>query len=358
VEGTRSADEVESSLLELVALGTVADITPLVQENRHLVIRGLRELNRTQRPGLLKLFAVAGMRPGEVTSASISYALAPRINATGRLDDAAASLDLLLTNDPDEATKLAQELDDANQRRQRLTAEALDSARRDIRSQDGTPSLLMVKGREYPVGIVGLVASRLVEEFYRPALVVTLGEHKSRGSARSIEELDIMGILVQCEDILEASGGHARAAGFTVETEKIEELERRLLAAAEREYGGRVPEPRIAVDCRVRPSELTWELYQHVLALEPYGFGNPEPLFHVWPLRLLECRAVGREQPGHLRLRMHDGKRTWNGIWFGMGAEAAAVKRMTHVELVAQLRANDWGGTTTLELQVRDLRPR
>jgi len=355
----RTATEVEEKLLDLVALGTVADMAPLLEENRQLVKRGLQALNATPRPGLQELARVAGLRFGEITASTIGYILGPRLNAAGRLHDADTSLELLLTNDRDRARALAQALESANQRRQQLTEECLQMARQAVQARGGPSSILLVKGSDYPVGVVGLVASRLVEEFYLPALVVAMGENESRGSARSIEEIDIMALLRQCDDLLTGYGGHSRAAGFTVANPNLDELEGRLAAMVERTFLGRVPAARLDVDCCVRGDELTWDVYRELEQLAPFGYGNPYPLFCIKPLRVLEARAVGREEASHLRLSLDDGRsrHRWSAIWFGMGTLVDTVKRLPHVQVAAHLRLNEWNGTSSLELQIKDLSP-
>ena len=356
--GEGSPSEVEHSLLDLVALGTVADVVPLRGENRSLVMRGLSTLNATARPGLQELAKVAGLRLGEITSDSIGYGLGPRLNAAGRLYDASTSLELLLTRDAHRARKLAQELEQANQKRQQMTEEALRSAREQVQARQPTPSVLLVRSPDYSVGIVGLVASKLTEEYYRPALVVCLNDQKCRGSARSIEELDIMHAFQQCQDLLDRFGGHSRAAGFTVLNPNLDELQRRLEAVAAEAYGGREPEARLVADCQLPASELSLELYNQLARLAPFGYGNLEPLLWVKSLRLLEARPVGKGQVTHLKMRLHDGRRPWNAIWFGMGSLADDLKRAVHVEIAANLRLNQWSGSSSLELQVRDLWPK
>ena len=216
----------ESDLLDLVALGTVADLAPLLGENRSLVTRGLDRLNQPQRPGLQALMKQAGLAPGQVTASTIGFVLGPRLNAAGRMEDARLAYELLQTEDVVKAAQLAGELDRLNARRKEITAQSLEAAQAQIEANGSDGYLHLVAGEEFLAGIVGLVAGRLAEQYYRPALVVELGDLQSRGSARSIAEFDITMALDRCADagLLVKHGGHAAAAGFTVENSKIDAL--------------------------------------------------------------------------------------------------------------------------------------
>jgi len=346
--------EMEERLLDLVALGTVADVVPLIGENRQLVRRGLEALNCTRRLGLRAMVEMAGLKLGSVSASSIAYVIGPRINAAGRLYDASASYKLLTTTNAKEAHRLAEHLEKTNQERQRLTEEALCRAREDILLKQGLPALLMVCGAEYRAGIVGLVAGKLVEEFYRPAVVVEIGQQESRGSARSIAELNITQILHECGDLLSRFGGHARAAGFALPTRNLVQFESRLQALAERELAGIELHPRLGVDCELRPSRINWDTYQLVEMMAPFGFGNPVPTFVTRNLWVAESRKVGRDSP-HLKLKLTDGHRSYGAIGFHLGeyADAVAHKR---VDVVYTMESNEWNGNVALRMNVKDLR--
>lgn len=352
--GDPRISQIEEQLLDLVALGTVADVVPLIGENRHLVRRGLVALNRTRRVGLKAMLAMAGLKLGAIGTGSIGYIIGPRLNAAGRLHNAAASYRLLTTKDNSEACDLAQYLEETNQERQKLTEEALRQARDEILLKEDLPKLLMISGENFQAGIVGLVAGRLVEEFYRPTVVVELGDEVSRGSARSIAELDITHALGHCGDLLTRFGGHSRAAGFAVPSENVEELERRLQAVVEEELDGVELHPRLGIDCEL-PSELVcWDTYRLVEIMAPFGFGNPMPIFLTRNLWVADSRGVGRESP-HLKLKLTDGRRTFGAIAFGLGRYAGEFVRK-RVDVVYQMESNEWNGSVSLQMVVRDLR--
>ena len=339
--------------LDLVALGTVVDMAPLIGENRALVRRGLAMLNQTQRPGLLAMIARAGLRLGQIDSSALSFTLGPRLNAAGRIDDAITSYRLLVTDSPDEAATLADDLEAKNQERQRLTAEVLERARSQA-CELGDARLLLVAGEGYAAGVVGLVAGRLVDEFYRPALVVEWGEERSRGSARSIPEFNIVAALTECQDLLVRFGGHAMAAGFTIETPRLAALQGRLLAIADRELRGLDLTPTLFVDAELPLAQASWATYNWVSKLAPFGYANPTPTFLSRHVHVRAARLVGSN---HLRLKLADGPQVWDAIGFRLGDWAEPVKEHSSIDLVYTIEVNQWGAEEpVLQLNVKDIR--
>lgn len=344
----------EEELLDLVALGTVADLAPLTGENRYLVSRGLERLNRAPRVGVEALIRQSGLQPGRVDTWHIGFALGPRLNAAGRVAHAEKAYQLLTTDLPDEAERLARELDELNQERQRLTKEMQERARAVVLEREADRPLLFVADPEFPAGVVGLVASRLVDEFYRPAVIVEQGEEVSKGSARSIPEFHITRALDQCADLLKRHGGHAVAAGFAVPTRHLDELKRRLLDIAARELEGRELVPALEIDAEIPLKEANWPLWEAIQTLRPFGEGNPEPLFltrNVWVRRAV---PVGADN-AHLKLLLSDGRAVWDGIAFRQGEWAGRLPE--RVDVVYYLRENEWNGEARLQLEVQDLRP-
>ncbi len=350
----RQADLQEEDLLDLVALGTVADLAPLTGENRSLVIRGLERLNAEPRPGIDALMRQAGLRPGQVDATAIGYVLGPRLNAAGRIAHAKTAYQLLTAEYPEEAKRLAEHLDNLNQERQRLTAEAQERAREIAHVEQAEWPLLFIAAPDLPAGVVGLVASRLVEEFYRPAVVVEVGEEESRGSARSIPEFHITRALDTCADLLIQHGGHAAAAGFTVRTEDLDALRERLLAVAARELEGRELAPTLRIDAEVPLGEMSWSLWEALQQLEPFGEGNPEPLFVSRDVQVRRCRAVGSDG-AHLKLLLSDGRAVWDGIAFRQGDWIDHLPN--RIDIAYHLQLNEWNGQRRLQLNIQDIRP-
>lgn len=356
-----AVDLQEGDLLDLVALGTVADLAPLLDENRTLVQRGLARLNRTQRPGLQAMMGVAGAAPGQITSTTIGFALGPRLNAAGRLDSAMLSYELLATDDVFKSSQLAGQLNALNARRQQVTAEAFEQAQAQIEA-DGAESLLHVAASEqFLAGIVGLVAGRLVEQYYRPAIVMELGPQQSRGSARSIAEFDITAALDRCaqEGLLVRHGGHAAAAGLTVDNRKLPALTSRLRALAAEELAEKDLRPPLLIDDEVSLGELDFARLGKLQEMEPTGYANPQPRLLSRRVLVRDTRKVGADG-AHLKLTVSDpaaGSRasiTFDAIAFRQGHWHG--KLPAHVDLVYALEKNTWNGESKLQLVVEDVR--
>jgi len=344
-------DEVE--LLDLVALGTVADMVPLLGENHVLVAKGVEAINAARRPGVNALLAVSGAEVGQVTTNTIGFMLAPRLNAAGRISEAMTALDLLLAPDMASAMPLAQELDTLNQERRTLTTDVQDRARALIMETDETPPLLFAASADFPHGVVGLAASRLLDEFYRPAIVVSIEGEWSKGSARSIPEFHITQALDTMADMLLRHGGHAAAAGFTVRTERLPELKARLLALAREQLAGLMLTPTFQVDVEVPLEMLSWELYREMEKLQPFGYGNPTPVFVSRRVRVRSARAVGADGR-HLKLFLSDQQgRTWDAIAFRQGEWIGRLPDL--IDIVYVLKVNEWNGRVNLQLDVHDI---
>jgi single-stranded-DNA-specific exonuclease len=344
----------EDDLLDLVALGTVADLVPLLGENRALVRRGLVKINEGQRPGLVSLIRQSGAQLGHVDATTIGFGLGPRINAAGRLAHAKTASQLLMAQYPGEADLLAHELNDLNRQRQRITAETQELARQQALAEGEDVPLLFAASPEFPAGVSGLAAGRLCEKFYRPAIVVHVGEEFSRGSARSIAEFHITEALDQCTDLLVRHGGHAAAAGFTVRNENLIHLAQRLRDMAAEALADQVLQPTLLIDVEVGLGELNRRLYDWLARLEPFGYANPRPVFMTRHLRVVNARAVGADR-AHLKMDLSDGRVRWNAIAFRQGYWLSELPR--YVDVAYKLELNRWNNRERLQLNVRDLRP-
>ncbi|MBN1200266.1 MAG: single-stranded-DNA-specific exonuclease RecJ [Anaerolineae bacterium] len=342
-------------LLDLVAVGTVADLAPMDRlENRELVRRGLEVLNLAKRPGIYELLQVAGVEPGKIDTTTIGFVLGPRINAAGRLDNAMVAYQLL-TEEITRAGELAQQLQELNTQRQVLTMEAVEIAR-DIALSEASEDLplLFASDARFVPGIVGLVAGRLCEEFYRPAVVIERGEDESRGSCRSIPEFDITHALDQCADLLVRHGGHAQAAGFTICNENLPALRERLTALVAEGLADQELRPVLDIDAEVPFDYLTMALAETLRELEPTGANNDPPLLATRRLNVLEYKRVGKDGK-HLRLRLSDGFGQIGGIAFRQGDWTDHMPSC--VDVVHHLEINEWNGQVRLQLNVQDLRP-
>lgn len=344
-------------LLDLVAIGTVADLAPLDRpENRALVWRGLEILNQSKRPGIRALMEVAGLRSGAVLAMHIGFGLGPRINAAGRLDSAETALQLLLTEDEREAVQLAQKLQSLNTLRQELTRAAQETIRQQLESDGLLDQPLIFAGDTgFKPGIVGLVAGRLTEEFYRPAVVMEFGEDESRASCRSIPEFDITTALDKCAGLLVRHGGHAQAAGFTVKNENLPALKAQLMDMAHAALDGQDLKPRLEIDAVVSAENLSMDLAEELKALEPTGHHNSTPVFVTRGVRVLEMRTVGKEDK-HLKLKLSRiGQQPLDAIGFNLADYQP--KPDDCVDVVYQLEINEWNGHRGVQLRMEDIRP-
>lgn len=348
----------EERYLDLVALSTICDMAPLRDENRSLVKRGLAALSRTQRPGLQALIDSAGLKPEALGTDAVGYVIGPRLNAAGRLEHGRLALELLLEEDEERAVERALYLTSLNRRRQEITAGALDIARRLLDEEDEDRPLIFVGHEEIPSGVVGLVAGRLVEDFYRPAVVYERGETASRASCRSIPEFDITAALRKCGGLMIRFGGHRAAAGFTARNDKLSALREALTKQAEEALSEVELTPVIDIDAAVPLHRVNGRLVREICALAPFGVGNPEPTFLSRGLEVLEVRAVG-EEGAHLRLLLRDASTsrkgaTWPAIAFHQGdLEIREGERWDVVYTFSAYRGFD----NSLELRVLDAAP-
>ena len=340
--------------LDLATLSTIADVMPLTGENRCIVRDGLRAIARTSRPGLQALLQVAGYAGKEIDVEAVSFGLAPRINAAGRLTHAMRAFDLLIEGDDERAGALAKELDDLNQERQRLTAKAMERARAHLAEEAPAAPITFIGDPEIPQGIVGLVAGRLAEEYYRPAVVYEEKPDECRGSCRSIPEFHITEALKSCGELFERYGGHRAAAGFTARPEAMPQIRERLTAEAAKKLQGVRLEPSIEVDGQVPLSALQGSQVAWLSRLGPFGEDNPAPAFVSKNVLIAAARRVGRGDE-HLRLTLRDGPTNWGAIGFRLGE--CPVQTGDRVDLIWSLRSANGAGERRVELEVRDLAP-
>ena len=342
-------------LLELAALSTIADLVPLRGENRYLVREGLKELNSTRRPGLQALYRRARISEGSVDAETVSFCIAPRLNAAGRLDHAAISLQLLLTQDPEEADVLAVRLDELNRERQRLTTEGRERAREMVHSLEDIPPIIVVEDESLNPGIAGLVASSLVEEFYRPAIVLCSVDGVLRASARSIPEFDLVAdALTPCIELFQRHGGHQMAAGFQMAPEHLPKLREKIGRIGEAVLGDLDLLPTLQVEAEVAVGSLLGETFQWIKDLEPYGVDNPKPTFLSRNMRPLDVRHMGA-QGQHLRLKLKEAGVVWDAVAFRQGPRWTPGTEQ--LDAVYSIGTDRWRGEEVLSLKLLAFRP-
>ena len=338
---------------DLAAVGTVADVMPMTGENRTIVQTGLAALAHPRRVGLAQLMEEAGLGDKPVTSVSIGYTLAPRINAAGRMGQADLAAELLLTRDPGRAAALAQELCALNRERQTIECEIFQECvqRLERRPQSG---VILLADEHWHQGVVGIVASRLTEKYSCPAFMVCLDQGMGKGSCRSWGGVNLFHLLTQCQDLLEGFGGHAMAAGFTVREENIPALDRRLRQLVLEEQAGEELPSLLDIDAAVLPQELTVEAVEALDALEPCGAGNPRPVLVLTGAHVISAAQVGRGR--HLKLRLEGRGVPLDAIFFSVDGSELGLTPGCRVDVAFYPQINDFRGVRSVQLQVVDLR--
>lgn len=347
--------EKEDTHLELVTLATIADLVPLKEANRVLVFNGLERLNKTKRPGLLALFRKTGIRLGEIGVYEIGHIISPRLNAMGRLENAMESLRLICTTDEKRALHLATVLANTNLERQQLTVSSLEHAKKQVLKKE-LKNLIFIADKSYKEGIVGLIAGRLVEEYYLPTIVISKGQRYSKASARSIKGFNIVEFLREAGELLVDVGGHPMAAGFTVETKNLEALEKKLFKSVEKLLKKEFLQRVLRIDLELSQNLITTAAYSHIQQLAPFGMANPEPTFLTKNLIVEHLKLVGNDGK-HLKIRfkIEDLRLTIEGIYFG-GGKDNSFKIGDSVDAIYSLDENIWNGNKLLQLKIKDLR--
>jgi single-stranded-DNA-specific exonuclease len=343
----------EKWLLDIVSIGTVADLQTLEGENRILVYYGLQVLNKTRWPGIRALLEVSKMKPGKFTTHTLGFVLAPRINAAGRIKHADVAYKMLISENILEAQNYAFELDSLNTHRQILTERILSEAREQI-LPNADRKVLLAAGADWPKGVVGLVAGKLAEEFNRPVLVMDKGPEFATGSARSFPHFDIVKALTASKDLLEKYGGHTQAAGFTLRSSNIDLLYQQLLEFAET-LDETDSDPVLELDAEINATDFSWETQELIEKFEPFGFGNPRPKFAGRGLQVVECRTVGA-QAQHLKLRLLWEGRVIDAIAFRQGFWFGKLAAEQFVDVAFEMESNEWNGHKDLQMKVIDIK--
>jgi len=348
-KGLPSSDA--KAFLDYVAIGTIADMVPLAGENRALVKMGLEHINSSPRIGLKALINVSGYREGGIDSAAVGFGLGPRLNAAGRVKSALPAYKLLVETKPQAAVNLAMELEQFNNKRKQLTLDVVERAVETFKGKDIEP-LLMVTGADFHEGVVGLAASRICDEYYRPAIVGKVGESHTRASARSIPGFHITAALEKCSDLLDKFGGHEAAAGFSVPNENLQALQNRLVSIAEDEMGEEELIPSIAIDSQAEFIELGERTMQFIDQLQPCGQGNEWPVFCTEQVEVRDSRQVGSDQ-SHLKMTLRKSSISFDAIAFRMGEIIEQLPDF--IDIAYRLERNTYLGYESLQLNIEDI---
>ncbi|MFH1269882.1 MAG: single-stranded-DNA-specific exonuclease RecJ [Candidatus Omnitrophota bacterium] len=341
--------------LDLVSLGTIADVAPLTGENRVIVKEGLIKIAHSKRAGLKALIEISRIKGKKITSGFVSFILAPRINASGRMDTAETALNLLLSQDDDEAGRLARAIDTLNRQRQKIEEKILEEAHdlidREINFKEH--KIIVIAKEDWHQGVLGIVASKLADKFYRPTIVISKIGNVCKGSGRSIKNFHLFEALLECKDLLKAFGGHSHAAGLIITSDKIAGFRNKINRLAKERLVLEDLLPTIDVDMELSLLDLNAEIIEAFSALEPFGTGNPEPLFYTRNLKVKgEPQVLSRDT---LKFWVTDGYTTFEAIGFGMASFKDSLMNANSFDLVYTPRIDDWQGRGSVLLEGKDI---
>ena len=352
-----NTSEVFDKYVELAAIGTIADVVSLTSENRVIVEKGLALLQNPSRCGIKALLEISGVADKKVTTATVAFALAPRINAAGRLSTATTAVELLLTESEEKAAEIARELDASNKERQQTELDIHQEAIAMIEAdKDFEKKNVIVLAKEgWHNGVIGIVASRLVEHFHRPCILISLDNGKGKGSGRSAGNFNLFNALSACENLLTNFGGHAVAAGLGINEDKLSAFEEAINKYAKENLKAEDLVPIVKIDCVLDGANLNLATAKLLSSLEPYGMGNETPVFAIADARVISVSAVGIEKK-HLKMQVEkDGVRI-NAIGFGMGEFVGMLKYGDEIHLAAKLDINNFQGNETAQLVLCDIK--
>ncbi|MGN1400883.1 MAG: single-stranded-DNA-specific exonuclease RecJ [Bacillus sp. (in: firmicutes)] len=350
--------EVPEHLLEIAVIGTIADLVPLSDENRLIALKGIDRLRNTSRPGLLALFRKAGIEKDSLNEESIGFGIGPRINAVGRLGDADPAVDLLLTRDEDFAESLAEEIDLLNKERQAIVAEITKEAIRQVEEKQVAEDrqVLVVGAEGWNAGVIGIVASKLVEKYYRPVIVLSYDLEKglAKGSARSITGFDLYGNLSKCRDILPHFGGHPMAAGMTLHIKDVDELRDRLNEQAQEVMTEEDFTPITNIDAIIQLEDISIQSIEDMGQLAPFGMANPKPKVMLSDVGVSTMKRIGADG-SHLKAVLKVGEKSLDGVGFGMGDYCDEIARNASLSVIGELSVNEWNNIRKPQIFLQDL---
>ncbi len=351
LEKSGQADQL-CKVTDLVAIGTVADMSSPLGENRYLIKEGLKQINSRPRAGIRELINQTRLEAGKIDAEKIGWIIAPCLNAAGRLENGLTGFELLITEDEGKAGEVTSKLTGINEERQKLTASTLARAREHIMAL-GLQPLLITADKEYPMGIAGLVAGRLTEEFYRPAIVIHVADEVCHASCRSIPEFDIIAALNKFSHYFQRYGGHAAAAGFTMDTDKLLKLKQELSFYAAEKLTGVELRPHLNIDAEVQLKDLGGDTYPTAQRLAPFGIGNPVPVFMSRGVELIEKRTMG-VTGDHLRMKLRQNGAIFDAVAFRFGNHVNEFA--PRIDVAYNLEIDTWMGRNNLRLNIQDFK--
>lgn len=350
-----SSKEIFFEYADLAAIGTIADVVPLLDENRVIASRGISLIAEGKNIGVRALLEVSGAGERPTDSTTVAFMIAPRLNAAGRLEHANIAEQLLIETDSAKAFETASYLNDTNKRRQKTEQQIFEEALSQAMSFEKEQYVYVLAHEGWHHGVIGIVASRICEHFYRPCILISCEDGKAKGSGRSIEELNLFDALSDSDDLLSAFGGHAQAAGLSLPVDKIDEFRTRINAYAKKMLEGKTLLPKIKLDCRLSPANITLSAAKTVASLEPFGCGNEMPVFSLSGAVISQIAAMGADGR-HLRMRLSCGGYSFNAVGFGMGDLCKSFSSGDTVSIAFCMSVNSYQGGETLQLMLKDIK--
>lgn len=354
-EGTGDTEDLLEAYGDLAAIGTIGDVVPLTDENRTLIRAGLRLLSESDRPGVRALLRDSGFTGRSLTATNVAFTLVPRINATGRMGSPDRAVRLLISGYDEETAALSADICADNEERRRVEASISEAAFADIEARGLlNDRVIVVDGEDWHHGVIGIVASRITDRYGKPCIVLSRGETEAKGSGRSVEGFSLFEAVCACGDLLIKYGGHPMAAGVTLQTDKIEQFRAAINAYAAKRFP-QMPAQTVTLDCRLNPAALSVSMVESLARLEPFGNGNPQPVFGLYNMTLDDISAVGGGN--HLRLTLEKNGAVMTAMRFNTKPEEFVYQRGDRLDLAVQLEAREYRGQPSLTVIVRDIKP-
>lgn len=353
----KKSSEIFSKYVEIAAIGTIADVVPLTGENRVIADKGLKALKNTKNYGIDALMELAGVSRESLSSTAVAFGISPRINAAGRMETARKAVELILAKNREEGYKKALELDSLNRTRQNVERDIFNEAMAKLDSDVNFSKkrIIVVSGEGWHHGVIGIVAAKVCEKFYKPCIMLSVENGLATGSARSIPEINIFDAIESCEELLTKFGGHAQAAGLSLAEADIAEFEKRINKYAEKILGEEEPIRKIEIDCKITAKDICMECVAALERLEPYGTENEKPIFSLTGARVAGCDRIGADGK-HLRLKLTSEGKFINCVGFGMGDYADGIREGDFVSIAFTMEINDFRGTKSVQLMLKDIK--
>lgn len=346
--------EVFMEYVDMAALGTIADVVPLVDENRVIADKGINAIENTKNKGIRALMDIANAGKGVDVNA-VAFFASPRLNAAGRLENAGASVELMICEDENRAAEIAAHLDALNAKRKEIEQQIFEEALGKAEAMGEERLVYVIAGEGWNHGVIGIVASRLSEMFYRPCILISLENGKGKGSGRSVPEMNLFDALTYCEDLLTAFGGHSQAAGLSIAEDKIDEFSDRINEFAKKNIEIQNLVPKLLIDCNLRGTSVTMQAAKMIESLAPFGEGNELPIFSMTGVKVLASQSMGVDKK-HIRVRLSDGSNVFNAVGFGMGELEGKLEPGIMVSIAFNMNINTYQGNESLQLLLKDIK--